>query len=431
MSRPTYDQFVTRESWEVRDAYRDAHGHDPAISDQYHTAWRRLVEGWTHEAILRDVYAGAGKPFPGAPTPPQPPAGALRGPLRVDGRLFRAGDGGRFVWRFCSAFTLCQHYATGRASHADAYLDWVQAHGFNGVRVFCGNLTWAGQTFRSALDGLPAVLAATAARGLYCELVSLTDTKDVSERDGEAHARAVAALAGPSSVLELSNEVGHGTQASWLTADWCRRIGRSLPVVWAVGAPVGQDEPINGSFPGHGGSYITSHLDRGRPFWDQVRRVRELFAIIETHKVPCVNNEPVGAGPIQQNGRRETNPTFFRALGALNSLFGVQGVFHLDAGLHCTLPSATESACARAFIEGHALLGDEAGTRQYLNTGHAGSPVKSIANLTRAYSFVAGNAGHTILIGYSASSRVDWGNGWSPRAKVIDDGGLQVWEVQR
>lgn len=50
-----YNTFVTKESWEVRDTYLAKRGHEPAISDMYHNAWRRLVEGWSHEKILKDI----------------------------------------------------------------------------------------------------------------------------------------------------------------------------------------------------------------------------------------------------------------------------------------------------------------------------------------------------------------------------------------
>jgi len=359
----------------------------------------------------------------------------LRGRLRVDGKLFRAGDGGRFVWRFASGFALAHLYATDRPK-AEAYLDWVQATGFNGVRVLVGNLTWAGQTFATAERGLPALLEATAQRGLYCELTALSDTKDVTQAKGEWHVGAIAAMAAQAEncVLELGNEIGHSTQAGWLTQGWAKGFGPRIPgsLAWAVGAPVGQDEALSdGTFGGSGGKYITSHLDRGRPFWEQVRRVRELMGLKDSFKVPVVNNEPIGAGPVQQNGRRETNPVFFRALGALNSLMGVQGVFHLDAGLKCSMPSAVETACGKAFLEGHSVMGDEAGTLQYQNAGFSASPVKSIQNLTRAYSFIGGSAGYTIALGQTPTSRIEWQGGWKVTDTVLSGGGMTVWRVAK
>lgn len=51
----SYDEFVNKESWEIFQAYFNKHGHGPAVSDLYHSAWRRLVERWKHEDILKNI----------------------------------------------------------------------------------------------------------------------------------------------------------------------------------------------------------------------------------------------------------------------------------------------------------------------------------------------------------------------------------------
>jgi len=55
---PSYHQFVDLESWVVEAAYKKRTGHGPAISDMYHHAYRRLVEGWTHQEILTAIEQG-------------------------------------------------------------------------------------------------------------------------------------------------------------------------------------------------------------------------------------------------------------------------------------------------------------------------------------------------------------------------------------
>lgn len=434
----SYDQFVKVESWQVRDAYLDAHGREPAISDMYHNAYRRAFEGYSHAAILAGIYEGAGKPPP-APTPGPAPSRPDRPPRAAAGSRFVAADGAPVLLRYCSAFTLATLFARGGEDQARLYLDWTRDRGFTGVRVLAGALTWAQQTLSSALHGLPRLIDECKQRELGLEVTALTDTRagGISEPQAKAHLQTVGDLARASDrvIVEVANELGHSTQASYLTPTWAREQGqRSLGgVLWAVGAPVGQDEPIGGHFPGAGGRYLTSHLDRGRPFWEQVRRVRELYALIEGFRVPVLNNEPIGAFSATQPGRRESNPVFFLALGALNSAFGVQGLFHLDAGLKCTVPSPQESACADAFLRGHQLMGDHGGALSYRNTGHAGSPVTAIAHLTRAYSFIDEGQGRgvTLALGWQPGSSIEWGNGWRPGAAIFDEGGLQVRHVQR
>lgn len=68
---PTYDEFVKTESWDVERAYRESRGHPPAISDMYHNAYRRLIEGWSHDNIIRDI---KGQSISNGPAPTMPPA---------------------------------------------------------------------------------------------------------------------------------------------------------------------------------------------------------------------------------------------------------------------------------------------------------------------------------------------------------------------
>lgn len=356
----------------------------------------------------------------------------LRGKLRPAGRRLAASDG-PICWRYCSGFTLA-HLLTTTPGQAAAYLDWVVARGFTGVRVMLGDLPWAGQTFDSALRGLPLLIDAAARRNLYLSLCCLTDTKNRSQAQCEGHVLAIAVLAdaSPNCTLELANEIGHPTQASWLTPEWLLRLGQRLPstLLWGIGAPLSPDEPVDGRFPGESAPLVFSHLSRSRDPWNMVRRVRELYAIAETTGKPVVNNEPIGAGPFDQPGRRSSNPAIFHAMGALNAAFGIQGVFHLDAGLRCTLPSAVETACAQAFLLGHSLYGDSAGAGSYRNTGHGGSPVKSIQNLTRAYSFL-GDPTYTLALGYTDQSLIEFSPGWIPEETVQLAEGFRVIRVRQ
>lgn len=239
-------------------------------------------------------------------------------------------------------------------------------------------------------------------------------------------------------IVELANEFLHATQSDRIhDTGYLQRIGGGLPVPWALGAPNGEiDEPDeHNRYIGAGGSYCSVHLNRGRDFWNQVRRVRELFAVYEAERVPVLNNEPIGAAEAQQPGKRETSPLFFRTMGILNRLFEVGGVFHLESGLQCSPPGPTESACAAAFRDG-SLLVSEDDVFDYRNVGHAGSPVQRADGLpydrgARGYSFIAGDRGYTVLLGTDGDPRVEWGNGWHPVSTAYEEGGLQVLVIRR
>ena len=76
-TNPSYDEFIngpSSEAAQVRAAYlRHSGGHEPAISDYYHNAWRRLRERWTLRDILHDIL--------GEPLEDGGAGGADRGPL--------------------------------------------------------------------------------------------------------------------------------------------------------------------------------------------------------------------------------------------------------------------------------------------------------------------------------------------------------------
>jgi hypothetical protein len=99
MTPVDYGTFVTVESPEVATAYRTTFGPSrPGASDMSHTAWRRLVEFWTHRDIIHDI---KGEPLEdgghgGANTPGGSPVGSTRtGITRAAGRHF-VDDGGQF-----------------------------------------------------------------------------------------------------------------------------------------------------------------------------------------------------------------------------------------------------------------------------------------------------------------------------------------------
>lgn len=343
-----------------------------------------------------------------------------------------------------SGFSLPKLYAEGHTDTADAYLDWAQETGFNGVRCFGAGNGWNALQPDAAVAGFGLTLEAAKRRGLYVECTVITGSKAFAEA-GFTNWQPIVARVGTlceasgNGVLELANEWNHGSQRLSLSnlTNW----GHGLRVPWAIGAPTGQDEPLkqpNGqmTFAGAGGTYITDHLDRAphnpaASDWEAIRRVRELYAVVEEYGVPVVNGEPIGADDTYQKGRRDNRPATFLAMGALNSLFGIQGVFHCQSGLACTIPSATETACARAFLEGHAVMGDEAGTFGYRNSGRAGSPVKNFLNAVRAYSFIAGKQGYTICVDYKPSTVVNFQDGWKVTETVASGEGVRVWRLAK
>jgi hypothetical protein len=411
----------------------------------------------------RDVAMTAGRMTPvrivleRVPPPPVPS-------LTVRGRQFFDGDR-LYIPRWVSGLTLLVR----TPEQQDAFLDWAAKTGFNGVRVFAGALTWAGQTPEGARSALPALLDKAAARGLTVEVTAITDS--ATGYDAREHVRLLAGLLTNRRgvVFELANEVGHPSQSPEITEprmrQWGAEILDPLGIVWAVGAssvdepcPRFEDRDRNeitrqaweslpadqrndrpavcgpydpGVYPAHGGRYNTAHLDRTsnlRQTWNVWRRVREIFAITESHGNPTVNNEPEGCAEPGTRGQRYFDPAFAFAAGALDRAFGVGGVHHSQAGLMAELPGPVQQQCAEAYVAAHAAVESvlPGVVGQYKNVGHAGGPLSAARfveggsgdGVVRAYSFISGNRGVSVLIGARGELGLVWANGWR-QVKVI------------
>ncbi len=342
--------------------------------------------------------------------------------VKVDGRYWRLEDGALFRPRFLSAFTL----------PPDNYLDLAVELGFNGIRTFAGALTWAPQVALTALRRLHGVLDAAAARGLYVELVCLSDTKD-GGYDPSEHVRRVASMVEgrPGVLVEVANEPWHGSQSdavhNWSNlASW----GSQFAQPWAEGAPE-DDEPLPEQFPLRG-SWISLHLNRGRDPWNMVRRVREIENVSASYRRPVMNNEPIGWGEVNQPGRRCADPSIAFCMGALSRGFEVGVVSHAEHGLHSMPPGPVQAECHRALIRGWTAL-DTVEPLQFQNAGWITSPVKSadFNKVVRAYSFVHRNAGYTVLVGLSGDPRVEWQNGWRSAGISVEMSGCQILKIER
>lgn len=99
--RPDYPTYVAVEGPAVDQAYRNAHeGVGPAPADIRHNAWRRFVEGWTQDDILKDILRqpNAGptlRRFDGGPSV-SGAVGARAGIVRAVDRRHFGDDTGRY-----------------------------------------------------------------------------------------------------------------------------------------------------------------------------------------------------------------------------------------------------------------------------------------------------------------------------------------------
>jgi len=121
---------------------------------------------------------------------------------------------------------------------------------------------------------------------------------------------------------------------------------------------------------------------------------------------------------VNEPGRRNANPSIHFTLGALSRVFqGSAGTFHLEAGLHCTIPGPVQQACAEAFIAGTRIVPDDV-TLRFYNAGWQDSPVVSARfaegepkpnACVRAYSGVWGNQGVVVALGVIGDPGIVYG----------------------
>ena len=354
--------------------------------------------------------------------------------LQVDGRFF-ANDHGTFRPVFASGLSLLSK----SDEQIIEFLEWAGNEGFNGLRVFAGFLGWANQTPAAARAKLPFLLERAAARGFYVLISAITGSNDDSY-DLRAHIDAIGGIASAheNALVEIANEYGHPSQRAEvhdpaILASLAGRI--PTEVLTAIGAG-GTDEPdLNGMYDAGGGAvdFVCVHLDRGRDPWNQIRRVRELENVSGVTGRPVFNSEPIGAdeqdGSVTHRQRLNRHEYFF-ALGALNRICEISGVFHSQAGLHGELPGPVQQACAEAFVTGSRIIPTDARLR-FQNAGDAwpDSPVASFTNAVRAYSGVAGSRAWTVLVGGNGSLALK--NDWREVATIAEWPGVKVVELVR
>jgi hypothetical protein len=275
--------------------------------------------------------------------------------LRIEGPHFVTRAGGAFEWRGITAFRLVDYIADGESGKAEAFLDWAAQRQLSVVRV----LTMMGGLFdlrpEDGRRALPRLLELAAARGLYVEVVALAGTADITVNLTQ-HVESIGRILAdhPNGLLEIANEPVHPSQSPEVhqpdvLASLAARVPRDVPV------SLGSIERGDGF---GAGAYITWHAPResGRGGWAHVLALADGAALAARWRKPVVSDEPIGAGPEFQPGRRDNGPARFRAAALLTRLAGLGATFHYEGGIHARVPDGRELECFNAWNEAWTLL---------------------------------------------------------------------------
>lgn len=318
-------QFVNVESREVAAAYQRVHGVEPAPSDLYHNAWRRLVEGWTHRAILSDI---EGPPDPD----PDPDPGQRHGLVRPEGRAVR-DDGGAFHPLGLTFFWAMQGWKHER-DHFMANAEWA-AKRFDYVRDL-SEVGWAGREIDPSAPQWSdwgtvrrEVLDAYRSLGLRAELTLLgkgtnTDPVWLAQQ-----------------IVTLLNEGRHDLVMDIETCNeypselWdalqamARVLRAGTPNIVALSSP-GDAELLRSTALDRGLTGFTHHWDRGGGDF-KWRQVRQAYDAKDSRPLVCFANEPAGPG---SSVVTQVNPLQLAMTRAVGVMCGAAGyVLHTGTGV--------------------------------------------------------------------------------------------------
>jgi hypothetical protein len=176
--------------------------------------------------------------------------------------------------------------------------------------------------------------------------------------------------------------------------------------------------------------YVTVHSERGdewpRKFKDPARE----FGVTgfdangvhfnALHK-PIVGDEPMGAGEVDQYGRRSTVARDFRDYGAVCGLFAAGCTFHFEGGLTARLPGPIEEAAGRVFFAGMDAIPLDAPTWTY-TAGHLGDcPLEfDTTKALRTFCMMNGSQATCVIVRKNYDQPVAK-NGWTISGYGSDD----------
>jgi hypothetical protein len=375
--------------------------------------------------------AGEGPPPPApvppaAPQAPQPrqeaPAVATAFPIRTDGRQFVDAAGRAFEWRGITAFRLAEMIASRREKDAAAYLDWAKSQGLNVVRVLLMAQHLFELTPEAGRAALPKLLDLAKERGIAVEVVALADTRDV-KIDYEAHVREVGRMAMEkgNAFIELANEPGHPTQDDRVhQPGFLQELANLLPAELVVA--LGSYEYGDGFA---GGDYATTHVPRGDEGWDHVFEVATRAKRATELEKPVVSDEPIGAGPEYQPGRRDDDPERFGAAAALTCLAGLHATFHYEGGLHSRIPTGPEADSLSAWKAGLELVGAPRHDGEFLQPD-AVSRIAKIDSPGRAYARVMPDTATILIVNAGDAPAVTLQPEWKEASRSAIPGALLI-----
>ena len=348
--------------------------------------------------------------------------------LRVTGTSFATADRHPFQWRGITAFRLLEYVARGKDDEVERFLSWAEGQRLTVVRVLAMGSGWMNLSAEDGRRALPRLLELAAAHQLHVEIVALAGTRDAPlNLDAQLDAIGKIVSEHDNALIEIANEPGHPSQLPEIhrpetLVKLRSRVPRTIPV--ALGLVEGLDRSS-------AGDYITWHAprDSGSGGWGHVLALAEGPDLLKRWNKPVVSDEPIGAGPALEPGRRDDSPARFRAAGVLTRLTGLGATFHYEGGLQAAIPTGRELECFNAWNEARTLLpSDIERTGTFRRARDEGAAVVDYSSdkALGVFERQRGNLAWVAVINPTQGFSMRWGTGWNPQQTRRLDG---VWLI--
>ncbi|MEO7272787.1 MAG: hypothetical protein ABI211_12385, partial [Vicinamibacterales bacterium] len=226
----------------------------------------------------------------------------------------------------------------------------------------------------------------------------------------------------PNALVELANEPIHATQSTDVgKAEVLEALASTIPDQVPVAWGSIETDPRFA-----GGDYVTWHVPREtRPDgWGHVLALAQGAGFVRTFGKPVISDEPIGAGPRDEPGRRDNRPARFRAAALLTRLTGMGATFHYEGGLQASIPEGAELACFTAWREAWALLPpdlESQGTFAIAGTANAVVQDFDRAAVYGVFERVSAKSGWVLAVG-PGEPAVTLAPGWTVTATTALEG---------
>ena len=334
--------------------------------------------------------------------------------VQVSGTTFVTA-GRHFSWRGITAFRLLEYVARGQEAEAERFLSWAESQQLTVVRVLAMGQGFMNLSPSDGRTALPRLLEMAAKHQLHVEIVALAGTRDVAV-DLDEHLSGIGVIAARhgNAILEIANEPVHPSQSADVQrADVLARLRARVPR--EVPVALGSVERGEGFA---AGDFVTWHVPRDDRFegWGHVLEIAQGTGFLRRWNKPVVSDEPIGAGPGYEPGRRDNMAARFRAAALVTRLAGLGATFHYERGLQATVPDGRELECFSAWNEAWKLLpADIESSGTFRRAGDTGAVVAGFRpdDALAVFERQLGDAAWIVAINPREDFEAKWSPGWT------------------